>query len=430
MSDLVPDWIYNFNVEDKTACNWLMSYFNERRTSFLPRTDLSKYQSLKDHIVMLYEKDDDADFKFLTNMKAAYRQFEKRRKPKDIVTRTYEISIDADKELGQISHETKVSKNTIIDTLIREAANVKALFSDKKKTTKQLTVHDLINPYARNHDVGHFVFGSKTFPDEKALGKKINTIIQRLNKQANARSGTVDPLIWKDVLNLFIREGVVHNVHKSIAQSSLPGNFGRALTPEETERSIDDLRIDDVFNLDDPLRSRLTAYRDTYMRSPLFTKEMVPYQEELLVKKLLDEATENKALKQKVVDLQREKNSLQGSLREKTEALKTNLKELRFDDPKVQNMKESVEALGNALVKLVYERNAAIDREYSLRLKERDGADRRGVSNFEIEAINQSIKNFKEALLLVPLGVTKPEEIEEIKFPTPLFPDYSNDTFL
>ncbi|MFV1468356.1 hypothetical protein VBY75_11790 [Idiomarina sp. HB] len=422
MTGRVSDWIKNFDVEDIASSSWLMNYFNDRRAGYVTRTNVSKHQSLKEHIINLYERDDDADFKFLSNMKAAYRQFEKRRNRGEKISRTYEISVASDSQLNTLSSETEVSKNEIIDTLIRESANTFALFSNKKKHRKKLTVKDILSPFGKEMGVGDFVFGNKTFPDEISLGKKISVFIDKLNKQANANNGEVNPLQHEDVLTLMIREGILHNINKSIASRSAPGMYGRKLTTEETRRTIDDLRIDDVFSLEMRTASKLEKYRYKFEKANQKRPGSSPVGEDQIIDKLVTDALQNPGLNSRVKNLEDKLAELSSANRDLEHELSLKLKDLKFEDEDMERQRAIIEALGEFALSLMEERNKVQNEMINIRLTQIEGGARRIPSRFEYEELRSSIESFKNMIKRAQIGHVTPDEIASTKLAGPEMP--------
>ena len=422
MAKKCMDWIINFDLDDEEALIWLTNYFRNRRPNHV-RSDYSKIkEALKRYIIMMYEHDLDEDHRFLTNMQAAYIQFEKRRNRGDKVSRTYEISVQSDKQLKAMSESTKVSKNEIVDTFIRESSRLYGLFSDKKKQRKMLTVKDIVNPFAREMGVSDFIFGSKTFPDEASLGKKVYGFISKLNKQANANSGQVDPLEPEHVLTLMIREGVIHNINKSIASRSAPGLMGRQLTGEEIKRTIDDLRIDDVFPLEESTITKLQRYRQPLEIAHQKHLNREPLREEFFIEKLVTDAQDKREYERQVNELEERVSELLKANQDLKATLDSELQNLKFDDNEMEHQRTCIKALGELVLSLVNERNAARDKVVSAHLRQTRLNDYQGVSKFELEAKDKSIKSFRQLLQRVQVGKVSPDEITSVTFSGPEFP--------
>lgn len=419
-------WILNLDPKDKAAFTWLDKYYRDRRKDFIPRTDIDLSKSLKDHVINLYERDNDHDHRFLRNLKAAYEQFEKRRNAGDKVSRTFEISVESDAQLSTMSGKTDVSKNSIIDTLIRESANVHLLFTEKTKERKKLTVKDIINPFAKEMGVGDFIFGRLTFPDEAALGKKVYGFIDKLNKQANANSDKVDPLAHDDVLTLMIREGILHNINKSIASRSAPGWFGRKMTSNEVKRTIDELRIDDVFELPKKTTDKLARYRHKFEKLHYKQLNIDVIKEDIFIDQLVSDALNADGFKHRINNLEQRVAELSGANRELERDLNNELKDLRFNDEEMEHQRAIIDALGHLVTSLVEERNKAQDALISHQLVQSEGRDSRQPSRFDSDEIPQSIKSFRSLVNRAKIGSVAPEEITSVEFPSPQMPYKAN----
>lgn len=426
MSKKRSHWIINFDLQDREAVTWLKKYFRDRRNSPPLRQDVDDSQSLKDHIVHLYEQSKDSDYRFLRNLKSAYEQFEKRRSAGNKVSRTFEISITSDKQLNTLSDETSASKNELIDTLIRESASINSLFTDKARQRKKLTVKDITNPFAREHGVGDFIFGNRAFPDEASLGKKVYGFIEKLNKQANANNGQVNPLDAEDVLTLMIREGVLHNINKSIASRSAPGLLGRKLTTDEVKRTIDDLRIDDVFELPQRTTGKLAKYRYKFEKLHYKQLNTSAIKEDEFIDQLVKDALNTEGFKHRINNLEQRVAELSSTNRELERDLNNELKDLRFSDDEMERQRAIIDALSHLVTSLVEERNKVKDQLVSHQLVQSDGRDWRQPSRFDSDEIPQSIESFKSLVNRAKIGNATPEEIKSVKFPTPQMPNKTN----
>lgn len=415
-------WILNLDPKDADAFKWLSRYYRDRRKDFIPRTDIDLYKSLKEHVINLYEQNKNQDYKFLRNLKAAYEQFEKRRSNGDKVNRTFEISVEADTQLTTMSGKLEASKNKIIDTLIRESGTVHLLFSDKAKERKKLTVKDIVNPFAKEMGVGDFIFGRLTFPDEAALGKKLNGFINKLNKQANANSDKVNPLVHDDVITLMIKEGVLHNINKSIASRSAPGWFGQKLTTDEVQRTIDELRIDDIFELPRKTVGKLGRYRSKFEKSHYKQLNTSVIKEDVFIEQMVSDALSADGFKDRINYLEQRVAELSRANRELGSDLNNELKDLTFKDEEMERQRAIIDTLANLVTSLVEERYKAQDSLISERLRQMEGRDHRSLSRFHDKELKESLEEFKRITNRAQIGSAKPDEIASIVFPTPKMP--------
>lgn len=410
-----PNWLNKLDsIRDPELAKWFISYCEKRvPQSGVPisKSGVQLYD-LKQRVMNIYRSKSEIDYRFIRVLNEAYRQFENRRNKSGSIQRTYKLSREAIDKLDFLSKDSDISKNQLIETLIKEASNVRELLDSKKSRGKQLTVKDIQNPYAREHGVGDFIFGSKAFPDERSLGKKVETIVRKLNKQANANKGCVNPLRIEEVIRLFELEGVIHNVYRSLSQQSAPGFYGRPLSTDEVSRSIDDLRIEDVFELRESTRIRLRQRREVYCNR-LSESSGGTLLESQIIERMLEEALEGVDLRIKANSFMEENSRLKSKIADLERLLKAKLDSLDYTDERIKAINSCVEVITNRLIDF-YDRQL---KESNALAKYKEEGYGRGLSTYRARERDEALKQFRLLMKQVVTGKVSPDAIRRFEFP-------------
>lgn len=413
----VPNWLKEMDVSDRETGSWLLNYCKKQGVGLTFRSNSTQRieEAMKEQIIGWSVNKPEEKHKFLLGLREAFRQFEYRRGNSSGRDRTYRLSPEAIEAIDRLSEETGLSRNEVINTLVTETANIRAVLEPSKRKGKHLTVNDIISPIAREHGVGNYVFGSKAYPTEHALAKKIESVIVKLNKLANANAEKVNPLDIDKAIKLLEKEGVIHNVHRQISKQSKPGLYAKPLSRTDVQRDIEDLRVEDVFELNDTLVNRLKQYR-SHRKSVVLNDKKTILSEEEVLSQLLNDAYEGQSKKLKEQSLADENKQLRQELARLKGDIDRDLKNIEFSDKLAKQVDGCIEALTNRFMAL-YDDWLSIKLEVDTIHRDYPGVHPRTVvsQHFENEK-RKNVRKFRKITKRIAVGEADKSDIESFEF--------------
>lgn len=413
----VPTWLKEMDVSNREIGSWLLNYCKKQgvRLTFRSNSTQRIEEAMKEQIVGWSLDKPEEKHKFLQGLREAFRQFKYRQGESSGRDRTYRLSPEAIEAIDRLSEESGVSRNEVINTLVTETENVRAVFEPSKRKGKHLTVKDIISPIAREHGVGNYVFGSKAYPTEHALAKKIESVIVKLNKLANANVGKVNPLDVDKAIKLLEKEGVVHNVHRQISRQSKPGLYAKPLSRTDVQKDIEDLRVEDVFELDDTLVNRLRQYRD-YRKSAILDGKKTILSEEEVLSQLLDDASLGRSKQLKEQSFADENKYLRQEVERLKGAIDRDLKNIEFSDKLADQVDSCIEALTKRFLAL-YDDWLSVKLEVDTIHRDYPGIyPRKIVSQYFENEKSKNINKFKQITKRIVVGEADKSDIESFEF--------------
>lgn len=406
----VPKWVVKFDVDDVTEGRWLVNYLTNKGIKIYRKPSEPPAQTAKKILIGLFREQRPDHYKLLRNIQESYRQRSKRKDKTEYLDRTYRLSRDSVEKLNDLSNKLGVSKEQVVEALLKEHANLESLYDLKDKKGARLTSDQIARSYAKHNHVGDLIFGSRAFPTEEQLVQTIKKVVKKLNISINQRNGKKPLLVTNEFVRVMAKEGALYNVNSSLANSD---SFDRVTDPisnEPLSDYSDDLMLEDFIYLSDAVEARLKQYRSAVYKHDGIRSE------EALIGTLVDEAYNWYSEMLESKSLRDESDDLRAKISQHRAELAKQIKDIKFDDERFDAIVKLCETLESMVVRL-FEEYDLERHNHRINVEALKGnAPTKRPNRFRHMERDKSIKKFREMVALAIAGNIDPESVQDHNF--------------
>lgn len=406
----VPKWVEQFEVDDPADGQWLVNYLTNRGIKIYRHPGESMAKAAKRILIGLFKEERPDHYKLLRNIQESYRQRSKRKDKTEYLDRTYRLSRESVEKLNGLSNKLGVSKEQVVEALLKEQANVESLYDLKDKKGARLTSAQIARSYAKHNHVGDLIFGSRAFPTEEQLVQTIKKVVKKLNISINLRKGQNPLLTTSEFVRVMAKEGALYNVNSSLANSDSFDRVKDPISNESLSDYSDDLMLEDFIYLSDKVEARLKQYR-----AAVYKKDGIR-SEEALIGTLVDEAYNWYSEMLELNSLRNESDDLRKKISHHRAELAKQIKDIKFDDERFDAIVKLCETLESMVVRLFEEYDLEKHNHHINVETLKGNAPIKQPNRFRSMERDKSIQKFRDVVALAIAGNTDPESVQDHKF--------------
>ncbi|EAQ31755.1 hypothetical protein [Idiomarina baltica] len=406
----VPKWVEEFDVDDAAEGQWLVNYLTNKGIKLYRQQNENIREAAKRILIGLFRENRPDHYRLLRNIQESYRQRSKRKDKTEYLDRTYRLSRESVEKLNGLSDKLGVSKEQVVEALLKEQANLESLYDLKNKKGAKLTSDQIARSYAKHNHVGDLIFGSRAFPTEEQLVQTIKKVVKKLNISINLRKDKKPLLATSEFVRVMAKEGALYNVNSSLANSDSFDRVKDPISNEPLSDYSDDLMLEDFIYLSDTVEARLKQYRAAVYKSNGIRSE------EALIETLVDEAYNWYSEMLELNSLRDESDNLRAKISQHRAELAKQIRDIKFDDERFDAIVKLCETLELMVIRL-FEEYDLERHNHRINVETLKGnAPIKQPNRFRHMERDKSIKKFREMVALAIAGNVDPESVQDHEF--------------
>lgn len=406
----VPKWVEEFDVDDAAEGQWLVNYLTNKGIKIYRQQNENIRQAAKRILIGLFRENRPDHYRLLRNIQESYRQRSKRKDKTEYLDRTYRLSRESVEKLNGLSDKLGVSKEQVVEALLKEQANLESLYDLKNKKGAKLTSDQIARSYAKHNHVGDLIFGSRAFPTEEQLVQTIKKVVKKLNISINLRKDKRPLLATSEFVRVMAKEGALYNVNSSLANSDSFDRVKDPISNEPLSDYSDDLMLEDFIYLSDTVEARLKQYRAAVYKHNGIRSE------EALIETLVDEAYNWYSEMLELNSLRDESDNLRAKISQHRAELAKQIRDIEFDDERFDAIVKLCETLELMVIRL-FEEYDLERHNHRINVETLKGnAPIKQPNRFRGMERDKSIQKFREMVALAIAGNIDPESVQDHEF--------------